>query len=47
LQMSLVARFPGLARDIGEQARRYIAERHSIETVAMQYRELLIAYNKT
>jgi glycosyltransferase involved in cell wall biosynthesis len=47
LQMSLVARLPGLARDIGEQARRYIAEHHSIETVARKYRDLLIAYNKT
>jgi glycosyltransferase involved in cell wall biosynthesis len=47
LQMSLVARLPGLARDIGEQARLHIAEHHSIETVATRYRELLIAYNRT
>jgi glycosyltransferase involved in cell wall biosynthesis len=46
LQMSLVARLPGLARDIGEQARIYITQHHSIETVAAKYRELLIAYNK-
>jgi len=41
LQMSLVARLPGLARDIGEQAKRYIAEHHSLANVAGMYRAVL------
>jgi glycosyltransferase involved in cell wall biosynthesis len=39
--MVLVTEFPGVAREIGEQARRHIRERHTLETVAGRYREIL------
>jgi glycosyltransferase involved in cell wall biosynthesis len=41
--MILLARLPGLARDIGRRAAAHIEERHSVERVADSYWEILCA----
>jgi glycosyltransferase involved in cell wall biosynthesis len=41
--MVLVSQFPGLAREIGENARYHIREHHSLGQVARQYRQVLCA----
>ena len=43
LQMALVARMPGVGRDIGDQARRHIAAHHSRDEVACRYRDALLS----
>ncbi len=39
--MVLVTEFPGLAREIGREARLHIQKRHSLEAVARRYWDVL------
>lgn len=41
--MVMVSEFPGLARDIGNEAGRHIREHHSLELVARRYWQILCA----
>jgi hypothetical protein len=41
--MILLARLPGLTREIGRRAAAHIEERHSVERVADAYWEILCA----
>jgi glycosyltransferase involved in cell wall biosynthesis len=41
--MLLVTEYPGIAREIGSEARLHIRKRHALETVARQYWEVLCA----
>ena len=41
--MVLVTEFPGIAREIGSEARLHIRKRHALEAVAREYWEVLCA----